>query len=120
MLSEPKPALGIYFHQGFQLTPPAGEVLGIELNGEKPIFHHLIQFPTSCINPEMLSEPKLAMGIYFHRGFQLPPPAGAVRIELNGEKSIFNHLIQFPTSCTYLEMLSEPKPAIGTYFHHQF
>jgi hypothetical protein len=36
MLSEPVSALGIYFHQGFQLTPPAGDVV-IELNGENPI-----------------------------------------------------------------------------------
>jgi hypothetical protein len=71
--------------------------VGIELNGKNPIFHNLIQSPTSCTDLEMLSEPKLAMGIYFHCWFRLSQPAGVVGIELNDEKPIFHYLIQFPT-----------------------
>jgi hypothetical protein len=102
MMSEPKLAMGIYFHSRFRLSQPAD--VGIELNVENPIFLHLIQFthlqvvkaetgggnkspePVSALtsspgwcnsfgSPEILSEPKPALGIYFHHWFRLSQPA---------------------------------------------
>jgi hypothetical protein len=54
MLSEPKPALAIYFHRRFRLSQPAGDVGSIVLNGKK-------LNPTHLAHPEMLSEPKPVM-----------------------------------------------------------
>jgi hypothetical protein len=77
--------------------------LGNELKGEISVFHHLIQSShllqvvivktgggNKLSEPvsEMLSEPKQALAIYFHRRFRLSQPARDVGIKLNGKNSI--------------------------------
>jgi hypothetical protein len=91
MLSEPK-AARIYFDRWFRLSQPAGAV-GIESYGENPDVGSIVLNgkklnPTHLAHPEMLSEPKPALAIYFHRRFRLSLPARDVGIKLKGENPI--------------------------------